>query len=92
MIHKIFSIFDVKAEAYLLPFTLPTIGLAVRGFTEAANNPDHDFCKYPADYTLFEVGTFDDAKCKIETHSSLIPHGSALEFQKPEAGGFEAHK
>ncbi len=84
MIHKIFIIYDHAAEAYLLPFILPTKGLAIRGFTNAANEPTHDFCKYPADYTLFEAGTFDDSDATFDLTKALCNLGTALEHQSPQ--------
>ncbi len=81
MIHRIFSVYDSAAEAYLLPFTLPTKGLAIRGFGEAVNNPKHDFSKYAEQYTLFELGTFDDATATFELYVSAINMGVGVEFK-----------
>ncbi len=57
----IFSVFDEKAEAFLPPFFLPTVGMAVRSFSECVNDREHMFGKHPSDYTLFELGSFDDS-------------------------------
>lgn len=56
-----FSIFDDKARAFLPPFFLPEIGLAVRSFGDGVNDPSHGFGRHPEDYTLFLVGSFDQA-------------------------------
>jgi hypothetical protein len=80
MIHKIFTVYDAKAEAYLPPFFAATNGLAIRMFEAACNDPDHTFFKHASDYTLFCIGTFDDAKAVIE---NLSPHdtlGNGVEF------------
>ena len=53
MINKIFAVYDDKAKAFINPFFLPEIGIAVREFCNCANNPDHAFCRNPGDYTLF---------------------------------------
>ena len=55
----IFSIYDSKAVSHLPPFFLPTKAMALRTFTECANNPEHQFGRHPEDYTLYEHGTFD---------------------------------
>ena len=52
MIHKIFSVYDSKVEAYLQPFFMQTRGAAVRAITELVADPKHQFGKYPMDYTL----------------------------------------
>jgi len=60
MKHRVFTIFDDKARCYLPPFTLPEQGMALRTFSDCVNSPDHQFGRHPADYTLFELGFFDD--------------------------------
>ena len=65
MKHKIFSIFDSKAGAYLPPFFMPESAMATRVFGDCVNSKDHQFGKHPGDYTLFEVGVWDDAVCVI---------------------------
>lgn len=70
MKHKIFSIFDVKASAYLPPFYMPETAMAIRVFSDCVNSKDHQFGKHPGDYTLFEVGTWDDAVCVISCKPS----------------------
>lgn len=66
MILKIFTVYDEKAGAYLAPFYLPTHGEAVRAFIDASMKQDHKFNLHAMDYTLFHLGTFDDAKASID--------------------------
>lgn len=82
MKQKIFAIYDSKAEAYLTPFFLPAIGMAVRAITDCANNPEHQFGQNPDDYTLFQIGEFDDDIGQVTpiTPSTL---GNCLEFKEP---------
>lgn len=63
MIHKIVSVYDVKAEAFAQPVFVQSHGAAVRSFGEAVNNPakDNNFAKFPEDFTLFALGEFDDS-------------------------------
>lgn len=82
MIHKIFSVYDAKAEAYLQPFFSTTTGLATRSFTDIMNDKTHPFSKYPEDYTLFELGTFSDLKCTFEMLKTPISLGVGIEFIK----------
>lgn len=60
MIHKQFSIYDAKAQAYLPPFILPRTEMAERTFGDCVNSKDHQFAAHPADYTLFLLGLWDD--------------------------------
>ena len=79
MKHKIFSVYDSKAKAYLPPFFLHEEGMAIRGFTTAVNDKSHAFGQYPADYTLFNIGAFDDATAQI-IHQDPISLGNGIEF------------
>lgn len=71
MKHKIFSIYDSKAEAYLPPFFMHHEALAVRAFQDAVNQIGHSFNLHPADYTLFNIGAWDDSDCKIVSQSPI---------------------
>ena len=57
---KIYSVFDVQAEAFGQPFFMQTDGIALRSFNEAAQNPQTEISKYPDDYVLYNIGTYDD--------------------------------
>lgn len=56
-----FSVFDIKAGAYLPPFSLLNEEVAKRAFLQACADPNHNFNRNPEDYTLFCVGSFDDS-------------------------------
>lgn len=60
MIHKMFTVYDTAAKAYLPPFFLPREEMAIRVFTDAVNSDSHQFGRHPADYTLFLIAEFDD--------------------------------
>jgi hypothetical protein len=76
---KVFAVFDSKADAYLQPFFMSTLGQAIRSFTDAAASTDHQFGKHAADYTLFHLGDFDDATGKFTDLLTPVSLGSALE-------------
>jgi len=83
MIHHIFSVYDSKAGAYTQPFYAVNARVAIRMFTELANDPKHTFGTHPEDFTLFELGTFDDATAQIiqvDVKSSAI--GKAIEYKR----------
>ncbi len=60
MIHKIFTIYDTQAKAYHIPFYMHQVGMAVRVFHDMANDPEHQFGKHPEDYSLYQIGVYDD--------------------------------
>lgn len=82
MIHKVFTVFDSKAEIYLQPFMFQTKGQAVRVFQDSANDENHQFNKHAEDFTLFELGEYDDNTAQFKLHDTPAPIGKAIEFLK----------
>ena len=68
MIMVICSIRDSAADAYGRPFFLPSVGVAIRSFTDEINRAaeDNQIYQHPEDFDLFELGTFDDSTGKFE--------------------------
>lgn len=56
---ELFSVMDQAARRFMDPFPAPTIEFAIRGFREACSTDGHQFGKFPEDYTLWHVGSFD---------------------------------
>ena len=66
MISKMYTVFDSAAGAYLPPFYQPSRGAAVRVFRDTANDENSMIGKHPGDYTLFEIGEYDDQTGRVE--------------------------
>jgi len=79
---KVFGIYDSKASAYLPPFMMKTIGEAERALQSHVNDPEHNFSKYAEDFTLFELGSWDDATAKYELHPSPQSIGLLLHYKR----------
>lgn len=77
---KVYSIYDSKAEAYMQPFYAETAGLALRTFSNAANSPESVIGKYPSDFILFEVATFDDKTGSFDSYKQPKNLGLAVEY------------
>lgn len=60
MIQKIYAIRDIKAAHYGIPFFLPSNGIAIRSFSDLANDPKTTINKHPDDFQLFVIGEYDD--------------------------------
>lgn len=80
MIHRMFTIHDQKAEAFLPPFILPQAGQAIRTFSDCVNSDDHQFSKHPGDYTLLEIGMFDDSTGGLDPYPVPKSLGTGVEF------------
>lgn len=57
---KAFSIRDQKAEIFNTPFFQKTHGEAERSFRELVQDPKSMVHKYPDDYDLYYLGTYND--------------------------------
>lgn len=76
----IFSVFDSAAQGFLQPFFFSMPGQAIRAFSDAINNPTHEFAKHPQDYTLFQIGSYDSLTAEL-TPSVPVSLGNALQFK-----------
>ena len=57
---KMYSVFDTKADFWAPPFFARTHEEALRAFSVAANDRQHQWGRHPADFSLFYVGEFDE--------------------------------
>lgn len=86
MLHKVFTVYDAKTEAYLPPFYAQSVGQAERSFVTACNDENHEFYKYAEDFTLFHIGTFDDATGRFNMEKAPFSLGTAIQFKKIKTG------
>jgi len=77
---KMFTVYDSKAEAYMLPFFAKSTGEALRTFSDTCQDKSHIFAKHPEDFTLFELGTWDEQTSNFVVYESKKSLGIALEY------------
>lgn len=77
----VFSVYDSKAKAYMQPFFFKTQGLAIRAFSSAVQQADHEFSKFAEDYTLFHLGEFDEASGVMTSLPTPAPVNKAVDFK-----------
>lgn len=65
---KLYAVRDVKADAFGAPMSIATEGLARRSFLEACMDQRSDLCKYPNDYMLYELGSYDPNSGEVKAH------------------------
>lgn len=68
MIRVVCSVFDSAAEVYSAPpMFVPSPGVAVRAFSDEVRREDkaNALNQHPADFVLFELGSFDDVEGKF---------------------------
>lgn len=61
MILKAYSLLDMKAGAFASPFFMHHDAQAIRAVAELAGDATTLIGRYPSDYALCRIGTFDDA-------------------------------
>lgn len=77
---SMFSILDGKSGIYNQPFSAVSRGVALRMFTDLVNDPKSNIGRHPEDYTICEIGTYDDNTGLMESHTSPVPLGNAAAF------------
>ena len=82
MILKAFSIYDSKAKAFKQPFFELNAGTAIRAVSEVVNDRTHGFHKFSTDYTLFEIGEYDQNAGRLTSYDAHISHGLLDQFKE----------
>lgn len=82
MLQRIFSIYDSKTMAYMQPFFSVSKGAAIRALTDLLQDEAHPISKHPEDYTLFELGEFNDNDATFNMESTPVSLGVAIEWKK----------
>lgn len=77
---KVYSIFDEKALAYARPFYFSHHGEATRAFQTVVKDKGSDIGKYPSDYKLYCLGSFDNVSGKFEAQKEPLFICNALDF------------
>lgn len=68
MIFKMMAVFDAKAVTYGVPFFSQNRAVGVRSFKALSNDPGSMVSKSPEDFSLFELGEFDDTSAAFALH------------------------
>lgn len=65
---QIVAVRDRAMDAFMRPFFVPTIGMAVRSFQDEVNRraSDNPMNAHPEDYDLYALGTFDEETGRFE--------------------------
>lgn len=85
MMKKVIAVYDSKAEFFRSPMIFDSRGQAIRGFQDLANDDKTEIGKYGGDFTLFELGEWDQITGQYLIHEAKISLGTALEFKRPSA-------
>ena len=84
---KMYTCYDSKAETYTKPLFHHSKGEAIRAFSDQVNdqsNPNNLIAKHPHDFSLFELGEYDERSAKFIISESKIALGTGQEFKTQE--------
>lgn len=86
MIHRMYSIYDQAAKAFLPPITVRSDGQALRAFADCVNSKNHQFSEHPEDYAVYFLGEWCDSSAEfIASHPGPKNIGSGLSVKKYQA-------
>lgn len=62
----LFAVHDSKTEAFMPPFVASTPGEAERNFRNACSDPESTLHKFPQDFNLYLVGSWNNQAGLVE--------------------------
>lgn len=67
---NICTVYDRAAQAYGRPMFVPSVGVAIRSFTDEVNRNDseNNLHNHPDDFDLYDLGVFDDQTGMFSLH------------------------
>jgi hypothetical protein len=65
---------DRAADAFARPMFVPSIGVAIRSFSDEINRQaeDNQLYQHPDDFDLYDLGVFDDSDASFQLHEKPI--------------------
>ncbi|WNK13317.1 MAG: nonstructural protein [Microvirus sp.] len=69
---KLYSLFDASVGIYSQPFAAQTVGQAYRMIHELALSGDHAIGRYANEFSLYDLGWFDQVEGILETHIPVL--------------------
>jgi len=82
MIYRVMSIYDSGVSVFGTPFHVNHVQHGIRYFQTLARHEKSDVSRFPSQFTLFELGEFDDQNGVITMHSAPVSLGLASSFQE----------
>jgi len=82
---KLFSIYDGKIRSFMRPFLDAHTGSALRSFEEACKEPSSPFAKFPQDFVMYEIGTFNEESGEVISYSPKIQIAAAIDYTRQQS-------
>lgn len=91
---RVYSIFDVKSVSYGPPFCSHNDQTAIRSLREMVMDPNTSIGRFPADFKLYMIGSFDTDKGYLAGVDPVVHVLDAVALVPPPAAPlpFEFHE
>lgn len=76
---NVYAVKDIKSQLFNNPFIQKSDGVAIRAFATACEDTNTDLNKYPSDFSLYHIGTYDPETGDL-TQSDKKQVANASEF------------
>lgn len=84
---KLYTVHDSKAKSCEKIWEAPTRGAAIRAILDLmTEQKNHPWAKWPTDFTLFELGEYDDEHGILKPYETKINAGMFHEFMEAYSG------
>lgn len=80
MLLNVFAIHDAKAGFFQVPFYMPSVGQAVRALLDLCADGSNMIARHPGDFSLYHLGTFDDATGRFVPNEPFVHLGGGEAF------------
>lgn len=77
-----FAVYDSKAKVYCRPFFVAVEAVALRAFEGGANDESLEMGRHPEDFSLHQLGEFDDDTGVVKALEPHVNHGLASQFRR----------
>lgn len=77
----LYVLHDSKSETYTAPTLHQARGQAIRSFSDAVNGKEGILSQHPADFTLFEIGTYDLTTGVITSYDAKISVANGVDVK-----------
>lgn len=84
MKHQVMVIYDSKARVFFKPYYVSTIEVGQRAFAGALQDNSTEVSKFPADFTLFHLGAYDDELGSYELLTPMVNLGVGSSYRFPK--------
>lgn len=82
---KVFTVYDSKTQVFRAPFHMRNEGEALRAWQSIANDENSEIGKYPEDFSLLEIGEYDDETGQFDQTEKFKSYGTAAGYQRKPA-------